>query len=243
MATRIDEIADGIFRISTLAPEIAPPAGFGFNQFLVLADEPLLFHCGMRGLFPAVSAAVATVTPVERLRWISFGHVEADECGAMNAWLAAAPQAQVVHGMTACQVSLNDLADRPPRALADGETLDLGGKRVRWIDTPHVPHAWESGLMFEETTGTLFCGDLFTHAGDGPPLTHEDITPAAIATEEMFRSVSLGPATAPTVRGLNRFAPSRLATMHGACFEGDCGRALDALADYFEDAHRRASRD
>ena len=131
MATRIDEIVDGIFRISTHVPEIAPPAGFGFNQYLVMADEPLLFHCGMRGLFPAVSAAVTTVTPTERLRWISFGHVEADECGAMNAWLAAAPHAQIVHGVTACMVSLNDLADRPPRPLADGEVLDLGGKRVR----------------------------------------------------------------------------------------------------------------
>ncbi|HEY1416058.1 MAG TPA: MBL fold metallo-hydrolase [Caulobacteraceae bacterium] len=241
MATRIDEIADGIFRISTLVPEIAPPAGFGFNQFLVMADEPLLFHCGMRGLFPAVSAAVATVTPIGTLRWISFGHVEADECGAMNAWLAAAPQAQVVHGMTACMVSLNDLADRPPRALADGEVLDLGGKRVRWIDTPHVPHAWESGLMFEETTGTLFCGDLFTHAGDGPPVTREDITPAAIATEEAFRSVSLGPALAPTVRALKRLAPKRLATMHGSCFEGDGNRALDALADYLAEATASAA--
>ncbi len=241
MVTRIDEIADGIFRISTLIPDIAPPAGFSFNQFLVMADEPLIFHCGMRGLFPAVSAAVATVTPIEAMHWISFGHVEADECGAMNNWLAAAPQAQVVHGMTACLVSLNDLADRPPRALADNEVLDLGGKRVRWIDTPHVPHAWESGLMFEETTGTLFCGDLFTHAGDGPPVTAGDITQAAIGTEEVFHSVSLGSATAPTVRALKRFAPKRLATMHGSCFEGDCERALDSLADYFDDAHRRAS--
>ncbi len=241
MATRIDEIADGIFRISTLIPDIAPPAGFTFNQFLVVADEPLIFHCGMRGLFPAVSAAVATVLPIESIRWISFGHVEADECGSMNNWLATAPQAQVVHGMTACLVSLNELADSPPRALADGEGLDLGGKRVRWIDTPHVPHAWESGLMFEETTGTLFCGDLFTHAGDGLPVTSEDIGPAAIATEEAFHSVSLGSATAPTVRALKRFTPKRLATMHGSCFEGDCGRALDALADYFDAAHRRAS--
>lgn len=236
LTTRIDKIADGIYRISTLVPEIAAPAGFGFNQFLVMADEPLIFHCGMRGHFPGVSAAVETIMPIERLKWLSFGHVEADECGAMNAWLAAAPRAQVVHGITACMVSLNDLADRPPRALADGEMLDLGGKRVRWIDTPHVPHAWESGLMFEETTSTLFCGDLFTHAGDGPPLTTVDITPAAIATEEAFHSVSLGPTLAPTVRALKRLEAKRLATMHGSCFEGDCNRALDALADYFAEA-------
>ncbi|HXV01471.1 MAG TPA: MBL fold metallo-hydrolase, partial [Caulobacteraceae bacterium] len=182
MTSRIDEVADGIFRISTFVGEIAPPAGFTFNQYLVRADEPLLFHCGPRGMFPAVSAAAASVLPITSLRWISFGHIESDECGAMNEWLAAAPRAQVVHGQTACMVSLNDLADRPPRALDNGESLDLGGKRVRWIDTPHVPHAWESGVMFEETTATLFCGDLFTQVGDGPAITAEDIVPLATRT-------------------------------------------------------------
>jgi len=130
MDTRIDEIAPDLYRFSTFVPEIAPPAGFTFNQFLLMAEEPLLFHCGQRQLFPTVSAAVARVLPLERLRWLSFGHVEADECGAMNLWLAAAPRAQVAHGQLACMVSLNDLADRPPRALADGEVLDLGGRRV-----------------------------------------------------------------------------------------------------------------
>jgi flavorubredoxin len=135
MMTRVDEIADKIYRLSTFVPEIAAPAGFTFNQYLIDAGEPLLFHCGPRGMFPSVSDAAARVLPLSRLRWISFGHVESDECGSMNQWLAAAPQAQVAHGMVACLVSLNDLADRPPRALADGEVLDLGGKRVRWIDT------------------------------------------------------------------------------------------------------------
>ena len=151
MQTRIGEIAPGIYRLSTFMAEIAPPAGFTFNQFLIDAEEPLLFHCGPRGMFASISAAVARIMPLERLRWITFGHVESDECGSMNAWLAAAPAAQVAHGMTACMVSLNDLADRPPRILADGETIELGGKRVRYLDTPHVPHGWEAGLLYEET--------------------------------------------------------------------------------------------
>ncbi|HEY2178692.1 MAG TPA: MBL fold metallo-hydrolase [Caulobacteraceae bacterium] len=240
MSTRIDEIADGIFRISTWVGEVAPPAGFTFNQYLVKADEPLLFHCGPRGMFEPVSAAAGTVLPVASLRWISFGHVESDECGAMNRWLAAAPRAQVVQGQTACMVSLNDLADRPPRALNDGESLDLGGKRVRWIDTPHVPHAWESGLMFEETTGTLFCGDLFAQVGDGPAITPEDIVPLAIRTEDGFHASSLTATTAATIRGLKRFEAARLAVMHGSCFEGDCAGALDRLADYYAGAHAAA---
>ena len=236
MMTRVDEIADKIYRLSTFVPEIAAPAGFTFNQYLIDAGEPLLFHCGPRGMFPSVSDAAARVLPLSRLRWISFGHVESDECGSMNQWLAAAPQAQVAHGRVACLVSLNDLADRPPRALADGEVLDLGGKRVRWIDTPHVPHAWESGLIFEETTATLFTGDLFTHAGDGPALAKESLVPAAIQTEEMFRSTSLAPAIGKTIRRLSDLAPQRLAVMHGSCFEGDCARELDTLSDYYENA-------
>jgi flavorubredoxin len=236
VSTRVDEIADGIYRISTFVPQIAAPAGFTFNQYLIAADAPLLFHCGPRAMFPVVSAAVADVVAVSRLRWISFGHVESDECGSMNQWLAAAPNAQVVHGATACLVSLNDLADRPPRALADGEVLDLGPARARWIDTPHVPHAWESGLIFEETTGTLFTGDLFTHAGNGPALTTESIVPAAIQTEEAFHSTSLAPNIGRTIRKLAALHPKRLAVMHGSCFEGDCAGELNALADYYESA-------
>jgi flavorubredoxin len=141
MNTQVDEIAERIYRFSTFVPEIAAPAGLTFNQYLIEAKEPLLFHCGPRTLFPLVSAAFTTIMPIERLRWIAFGHVEA-ECGSMNLWLAAAPKAQVVHGHTACMASLNDLADRMPRALANGEVLDLGGRRARYIDTPHVPHVW-----------------------------------------------------------------------------------------------------
>ena len=232
METRINEIADGIYRLSTFVPEVTP-AGFTFNQFVVKGDAPLLFHCGMRGLFPLVSAAVAKIVPLESLRWISFGHVEADECGAMNQWLAAAPRAQVTHGRTACMVSLNDLADRQPRPLGDGETIDLGGKRVRYIDTPHVPHSWEAGVMFEETTGTLLCGDLFTHTGNASALTAGDILGPAIAAEEMFRSTSLGLATAPTIRKLAALKPKTLGLMHGASFNGDCAAALNGLAEYY----------
>jgi hypothetical protein len=157
MNTRVDEIAEDIFRISTFIPEIAPPAGFTINQFVIDADEPLLYHTGMRHLFPVVSEAVNRVVPLSRLRWVAFAHVESDECGAMNEFLAAAPHAEVAHGMLGCNLSLNDLVDRPPRALADDEVLDLGGKtvrrRVRNIETPHVPHNWESRVLFEDPLG------------------------------------------------------------------------------------------
>ncbi len=240
MQTKIDEIAEGIFRLSTFLPAIAPPAGFTFNQFLIDAEQPLLFHCGPRAMFASVSAVVARVMPVERLRWIAFGHVEADECGAMNAWLAAAPAAQVAHGMTACMVSLNDLADRLPRVMADGEVLDLGGKRIRYIDTPHVPHGWEAGLLYEEITGTLLCGDLFTHTGNGLALTGADIIGPAISAEDMFHATSLGPTTAPTIRKLAELSPRKLALMHGSSFVGDGAAALRALADHYEERLRMA---
>ena len=234
MQTQTHEIADGIYRFSTLVPEVAAPAGFTFNQFLILADEPMLFHCGARGMFPLVSAAVAAIMPLDKLRWISFGHVEADECGSMNPWLAAAPQAQVAHGRTACMVSLDDLADRAPRPLADGEALDLGGKLVRWRDTPHVPHGWEAGLIFEETTRTLFCGDLLTQAGAGPALVETDILGPALATEDMFHAMCLGPNTGPAIRALADLAPRVLAIMHGSSYAGDTAGALRGLAAYCE---------
>jgi glyoxylase-like metal-dependent hydrolase (beta-lactamase superfamily II) len=167
MNTRIDEIAPRIYRFSTFVQ----PAGIVFNQFLIDAEEPLLFHTGMRRLFPSVRDAVARVLHPNRLRWISFGHFEADECGAMNAWLAIAPNATVAHGEIGVIVSVADQADREPRALRDGEILDLGGKRVRYLNTPHVPHGWDAGLLYEETTATLFAGDLFTATGDRRPAT------------------------------------------------------------------------
>ena len=240
METRIDEIAAGVYRLSTFVPEITP-AGFTFNQFLVQADEPLLFHCGHRRMFPLISAAAARIMPLERLRWISFGHVEADECGAMNLWLAAAPNAQIAHGQLACEVSLDDLADRPPRALADGETLDLGGKRVRFLHTPHVPHGWEAGVMFEETAATLLCGDLLTHAGDGPALTEGDVLQPAIAAEDMFHAMCMGPGTGPALHRLADLEPRTLAIMHGSSFAGDGGGALRGLADHYAGLTRAAA--
>lgn len=240
MQTKTDEIADGIYRLSVHVTEIAPPAGFTFNHFLIRTDEPMLFHCGLRGMFPTLSEAVARLLPIDKLRFIGFGHVEADECGAMNSWLAIAPLAQVVHGATACMVSVNDLADRPPRTLADGEMLDLGGKRVRYIDTPHVPHGWEAGVLHEETTGTLLCGDLFTHPGDGQAVTDKDVVGPAIEAERLFHYTSLGPSTAPNIRKLAALKPRTLALMHGASYHGDGSRALNALADYYDGELRAA---
>jgi flavorubredoxin len=240
MQTRVDEIANGIYRLSTHVPDVAGPAGFTFNQFLVLADEPLLFHCGMRSLFPLISQAVTQVMALERLRWISFGHLEADESGAMNQWLAAAPSAQVVHSPLSCDVSLNDLADRAPRPLAEGEVLDLGGKRVRLLQTPQVPHGWDAAVLYEETTRTLLCGDLFTHAGDGPAVTDRDVLGAATEAERLFRATALTPATAPTIRRLAALEPRTLAIMHGSSYAGNCAAALTELAAFY-DAELRAA--
>jgi flavorubredoxin len=232
METRVDEIADGIYRLSTLVPEAAP-GGFSFNQFVVKADEPLLFHCGPRQMFPLVSEAAARVIPLDQMRWITFGHVEADECGSMNDWLAVAPRAEVAHGVTGCLVSINDMADRPPRALEDGEVLDLGGKRVRHIDTPHVPHNWEARVLHEETTNTLLSGDIGTMMGGGPAITEDDIVVPALETEDVFLASSLTPALAPTIRKLAELQPSTLAIMHGPSFKGDGAAMLHGLADAY----------
>ncbi len=244
METRISEIANGIYRLSTFVPEIAAPAGFTFNQFVILGDEPLLFHTGYRNMFPLVRDAVARLIDPARLRWIAFGHYEADECGAMNDWLAVAPRAEVAHGATGCMVSLNDMAARAPRVLGDGETIDLGnGKRVRYFDTPHIPHGWEAGVLYEETTGTLMCGDLFTQVGDGAAVTQSDIVGPATATEDLFRFSSLNPGMGSTIRRLAQLAPQTLALMHGPSFAGDGASALRALADDYDRRVRLAFTD
>jgi flavorubredoxin len=235
METRISEIADGIFRLSTFVPDIAPPAGFTFNQFLVMGDEPLMFHTGLRKMFPLNRDALTRLMPPERLRWIAFGHYEADECGAMNEWLAIAPNAEPAQGRTGCMVSLNDMADRAPRMLADGEVIDLGGgRRVRYIDTPHTPHGWDAGVVYEESTRTLLCGDLFTQLGDGPALTEGDIVAPAIVAEDLFNYSSLSPSMGTTLRALATLSPRTLALMHGPSFSGDGGAALRALADDYD---------
>ncbi|MGW3277206.1 MBL fold metallo-hydrolase [Nocardia rhamnosiphila] len=233
MDIRTDEIADGVYRFSTFVPEVGP-SGFTFNQFFVDAAEPLLFHTGMRALFPSVSAAIARIRPVADLRWITFGHVEADESGAMNLFLDAAPYAQVAHGAVGCQVSLDDLADRRPRRLADGEIIDLGDRRIQHFDTPHAPHNWEARVLYEESTGVLFCGDLMTQLGDGPALTGTDLVGPAEVAEDVFHATSLGPAVPATLHRLAGLRPTTLAVMHGSSFTGDGSTALRDLATVYE---------
>ena len=232
MTTQLDEIAPRIYRISTFVPEVGP-TGFTFNQFLIDDDEPLLFHTGLRSMFPLVREAIERVLPLDRLRWITFGHVEADESGAMNEFLAAAPHAQVAHGAIGCMVSLNDMADRLPRPLNDGEVLQLGNARVRHIDTPHVPHSWEARVLYEEVTGTLFSGDLFSSLGDGPALSESDPVAPAMFAEEVFGASSLAPSTPATLERLAELEPRTLAIMHGSSFAGDGGAALRALAKFY----------
>jgi flavorubredoxin len=233
--TKVSEIAEGIYRLSTFVPGIAAPAGFTFNQFLVLGYEPLMFHTGLRKMFGLNREALAKIIAPERLRWIGFGHFEADECGALNEWLSLAPNATAAHGQTGCLVSLNDFADRAPRILQDGEVIELGGgKRVRFIDTPHTPHGWDAGVMYEESTGTLMCGDLFTQLGDDRPMTEGDIVGPASAAEDLFKYSALNPGMGSTIRKLAELKPHTLALMHGPSFRGDGASALCALADDYD---------
>ena len=233
MSTSVDELAAGIYRLSTFVSEIGP-TGFTFNQFLIDDDEPMLFHTGHRSMFPSVCDAIEQVLPVSTLRWITFGHVESDECGAMNAFLAVAPKAEVAHGGLGCLVSLAEMADRPPRALADGEVMEIGTKRLRHIDTPHVPHGWEARVLYEETTRTLLCGDLFTRLGDGPAVIDDDVVGPAMEAERLFRYSSLTPDSAAVMRTLGDLEPVTLALMHGSSFSGDGKRALYDLAGAYE---------
>jgi len=242
MQTNIHEIAEGIYRLSTVVPEVAP-GGFAFNQYLIAGDEPLLFHTGARQLFPLVSAAVGKVIDVDQLRWISFGHVESDESGAMNQWLDAAPSSEVLFNGLGCMVSLNDLADRPPVMADPDSARDIGGHAVRTIATPHVPHGWEAQVLFDETTRTLFCGDLFTQTGESPAIVHDaDLIQPALDAEDLFGATALTPSTARTIRELADLEPRTLALMHGPAYAGDCRRALLDLADAYE-ARLAASMD
>jgi len=228
--TRVDEIARGIYRIAT--PLSVVPGGFSFNQYLVVDDEPLLFHTGLRRMFPLVREAIGAVMPVERLRHVSFGHYEADECGALNEFLAVAPQASPLCGDIAAMVSINDMADRPPRGLQDGEAVTLGRHTVRWIAAPHLPHAWENGFLFEESTRTLLCGDLFTQPGaEHPPVTDGDI----LGPSEAFRAVAdyySHTRNAPAmIERLAALQPTTLACMHGSAWRGDGAALLRALGE------------
>jgi flavorubredoxin len=228
--TNLSEIADGIYRINTPLA-IAGPAGFSFNQYLVLADEPLLFHTGPRSLFALVRAAVDHILSAEKLRHIAFSHVEADECGSLNDWLAIAPAAAPLCGSIAAMTSIGDIAARPPRALGDGEAMDLGGKTVIWLDAPHVPHGWECGYLFEERSRTLFCGDLFTQPGPGAePVTEGDILGPSEAFRHTMDYYAHGPNTNTVLERLAAKAPETLACMHGSAWRGDGGGLLRQLA-------------
>jgi flavorubredoxin len=226
--TRISEIVDDVYQISTYIPE----ADFSLNQYLVAGEEPLLFHTGMRHQFGAISEAIARVVPPASLRWIAFGHLEADECGSMNDWLALAPQATVVQSTTGCMISVGDLADRSPRPLADGETIEIGRHRMRWIDTPHVPHGWEAGLLYDEITHTLLCGDLFAQMGAYEPMTDGDLLGPALTADEGdgYAAWSLAPQSGSVIRSLAGLEMDTLAPMHGPAFAGNCRRTLEELA-------------
>jgi flavorubredoxin len=228
--TNIFEIADGIYRINT--PLSVVPGGFSFNQYLIVDEEPLLFHTGLRRMFPLVREAVATVMPVERLRYVGLSHFEADECGSLNDWLAVAPQAEAVCSRVAAMTSIGDVADRPPRALVDGETLSLGKHRVRWFDAPHLPHAWDCGFMMEQQTRTLLCGDLFTQPGDKTPaLTESDILGPSEQMRKGLDYFAHAPNTREMLERLAAEEPETLACMHGSAWRGDGAALLRELAD------------
>lgn len=232
--TNVHEVADRIYRINT--PIVLPGgAGFSFNQYLIFDDDPLLFHTGPRKMFPLVREAVTHVLPVERLRYIGFSHVESDECGSLNEWLGVAPHSVPLCGEVAAMVSIEDLADRPPQALADGELLSLGAHRVRWFDAPHLPHAWECGFLTEESTRTLLCGDLFTQGGsDLPAITEADILGPSEGFRQQMDYFSHTRDARVMLDRLAATAPLTLACMHGSAWRGDGASLLRALADSFE---------
>lgn len=229
--TNLHEVADGIYRINTPVA-LEGGAGFSFNQYLIMDDEPLLFHTGLRKMFPLVREAVASVLPVESLRYIAFSHVEADECGSLNEWLGAAPHSVPLCGTVAAMVSISDLADRAPRALADRELLSLGRHSVRWLDTPHLPHAWECGFLQEEQTSTLLCGDMFTQGGaDLPFITESDILGPSEAFRKEMDYFSHTTNARMMLERLASLNPSTLACMHGSAWRGDGATLLRGLAD------------
>ncbi|RKT45319.1 MBL fold metallo-hydrolase [Thiocapsa rosea] len=229
--TNVHEVADRIYRINTPV-NIEGAGGFSFNQYLIVDDEPLLFHTGPRRMFPLVREAVTRVLPVESLRYIALSHVEADECGSLNEWLASAPQSSPLCGTVAAMVSIGDLADRAPRALADGEAISLGNHVVRWLDAPHLPHAWECGFLMEERTSTLLCGDLFTQGGSQlPPVTESDILGPSEAFRHEMDYFSHTKNAHLMLEKLASTNPATLACMHGSAWRGDGAALLRALSE------------
>ena len=228
----ITEIAPDVYRISVFVP----PINLEFSHFLVKDDEPLLFHAGLRGMFPLLREAVATLIDPAKLRHIGFSHFESDECGGLNQWLELAPQAAPVCGLIGAMVSVNDFSIRPARSLTRDETLSTGKYRFRFLPTPHVPHGWDAGVLFEETQRTLFCSDLFHQWGEREPLTHDSIIQRS---REALQQAEAGPFanyvpythhTGRVLRGLAEHQPRTLATMHGSCYSGDGAPALRDLA-------------
>jgi flavorubredoxin len=226
------ELAPSIYRISTFHPSF----GIQFNQFLVLDDEPMLIHTGMRRMFDATLAGVRAVMDPARLRWIGFSHFEPDECGALNEWLAVAPQAQAVAGVVGAAVMLDDYADRPPRTVADGEVISTGRHRMRFLATPHVPHGWDAGLWFDETSRTLFCSDLCFQPGDPPAVTEADLIPSVRAAivegmkGPLAHDIPYTHETDGVLRRLAGLAPTTLAIMHGSSYRGEGAKLLLDLA-------------
>jgi flavorubredoxin len=229
--TNVHEVAEGIYRINT--PVSLPGAGkFNFNQYLIADEQPMLFHTGPRQLFPLVSEAVGHVLPLTTLKYIGVSHFEADECGALNQFLAAAPEAVPVGSQVGAMVSLSDYADRAPRGLADNEELPLGRHVIRWLDTPHVPHGWDCGLMIDTSTDTFFCGDLFTQGGSGKtPLTEDDILEASERFRQPMDYFAHAPQTQAVLERLAALEPTTLACMHGSAWRGDGGALIRALTE------------
>jgi flavorubredoxin len=226
--TRVDAIADGIFRLNT--PVTIPGGAFSFNQYLIVDDEPLLFHTGPKRLFSVVREALARVIAPNKLRFVAFSHFESDECGSLNEWLAFAPNAEPVCGVVNTMINA-DTFDRPPRTLADGEELVIGRHRLRWFDTPHLPHAWECGYLGEETTRTLMCGDLFTQPGPGDTAltTSDDILGSSEAFRKQMDYFSHARNARAMIERLAATSPATLACMHGSAYQGDCAKLLRAL--------------
>jgi flavorubredoxin len=231
MKTSLDEIADGIFQISTYLPD-AGEWGFTVNNFLIRADEPLLFHCGSKPLFENAAEFVGRVMKLSRIHWVAFSHVEADECGALEQWLRASRQAQVVMGEISALWTAPDLTEAPVKILRHGDLLDLGDKRVRYRATPHVLHGWDAGMLLEETTNTLLCADVLTQVGERPPVTNTaDIVEWALTADDAMHATAITPQLCTTLLELAEIAPETLAVMHGASFNGDCRDALHALSE------------
>ncbi|HEV7643413.1 MAG TPA: hypothetical protein VGO50_05655 [Pyrinomonadaceae bacterium] len=237
--TQITEIAPDVFKISTFIPE----ADLEFSQFLVRDDEPLLFHTGMKALFPTVREAVAKLIPVETLKWISFSHFEADECGSLPEWQQIAPEATAVCSFVGKVVSVDDYSPRPARAMMNGETFSTGKYTFRFLQTPHVPHCWEAGLLFEETNATLFCSDLFHQSGDIEAATTSDILDRCKDTLTAYQQGPLAdylPYTNKTgeiLASLAALKPRTLATMHGSAFTGDGEKAIHGLAEVLREVY------